>query len=148
MPIKDDRAILSDEKDIAAAVEGQRVLAAFLSIQCASQRIDIFDLESKGHAVVLPTLALRLLVDILGELANGNAVKVVPVNTELTTQEAADLLNVSRPHLVKILESGALPFIKTGCHRRVRFSDLMAFKQRRDSESRQAIEALTQRARE
>ncbi|BDB21825.1 hypothetical protein cym2001_51900 [Pseudomonas sp. CYM-20-01] len=136
------------EKEVEAAVQGQRELASLLSTKFETQRIDIFDKEDKPHSLVLPTSALRLLVDILGELAIGNAVKVVPVHAELTSQEAADLLNVSRPHLVKMLEEGAIPFTKTGRHRRIRFSDLMAFKQRRDEESQEAMEALAQQAQE
>ena len=129
-------------------MQGQRELASLLSTKFETQRIDIFDKEDKPHRLVLPTSALRLLVDILGELALGNAVKVVPVHAELTSQEAADLLNVSRPHLVKMLEEGAIPFTKTGRHRRVRFSDLMAFKQRRDEQSQEAMKALVQQAQE
>src|ERR1700712_5618540 len=103
--------------EIEAAVHSQRVLAAYLSTRLDTQRIQIFDAENRAHQVELPTSALRLLVDILSELAAGNAVKVVPVHAELTTQEAADLLNVSRPHLVKLLEDGELPFHKTVRHR-------------------------------
>ena len=136
------------EKEVEAAVQGQRELASLLSTKFETQRIDIFDKEDKPHSLVLPTSALRLLVDILGELAIGNAVKVVPVHAELTSQEAADLLNVSRPHLVKMLEEGAIPFTKTGRHRRVRFSDLMAFKQRRDEESQEAMDELVRQTRE
>ncbi|MGH8450570.1 helix-turn-helix domain-containing protein [Pseudomonas sp.] len=142
------KTILPLEKEVEAAVQGQRELASLLSTKFETQRIDIFDKEDKPHTLVLPTSALRLLVDILGELAIGNAVKVVPVHAELTSQEAADLLNVSRPHLVKMLEEGAIPFTKTGRHRRIRFSDLMAFKQRRDEESQEAMEALAQQAQE
>ena len=142
------KTILPLEKEVEAAVQGQRELASLLSTKFETQRIDIFDKEDKPHRLVLPTSALRLLVDILGELAIGNAVKVVPVHAELTTQEAADLFNVSRPHLVKMLEEGAIPFTKTGRHRRVRFSDLMAFKQRRDEHSQEAMEALVQQAQE
>lgn len=142
------KTILPLEKEVEAAVQGQRELASLLSTKFETQRIDIFDKEDKLHTLVLPTSALRLLVDILGELAIGNAVKVVPVHAELTSQEAADLLNVSRPHLVKMLEEGAIPFTKTGRHRRIRFSDLMAFKQRRDEESQEAMEALANQAQE
>lgn len=140
------KTILPLEKEVEAAVQGQRELASLLSTKFETQRIDIFDKEDNPHTLVLPTSALRLLVDILGELAIGNAVKVVPVHAELTSQEAADLLNVSRPHLVKMLEEGAIPFTKTGRHRRIRFSDLIAFKQRRDEESQEAMEALAQQA--
>ena len=142
------KTVLPLEKEVEAAVQGQRALASLLSTKFETQRIDIFDKEDKPHTLVLPTSALRLLVDILGELAIGNAVKVVPVHAELTSQEAADMLNVSRPHLVKMLEEGAIPFTKTGRHRRIRFSDLMAFKQRREDESHEAMDALAQQAQE
>ncbi|HCL3680301.1 TPA: helix-turn-helix domain-containing protein [Pseudomonas aeruginosa] len=72
----------------------------------------------------------------------GNSVRVVPIHAELTTQEAADLLNVSRPHLVKLLEEGDLPHHKTGRHRRVCFSDLMEYKQQRDAVSHKVMDEL------
>jgi excisionase family DNA binding protein len=136
------------EREVQAAVQGQRTLAAYLATKLDTQRIQIFDDKNQAHQVELPTSALRLLVDILAELADGNAVKVVPVHAELTTQEAADLLNVSRPHLVKLLESNALPYHKTGKHRRVRFADLMRFKAERDQASERAMEELTKQAQE
>ena len=110
--------------------------------------IQIFDDQNQAHQVELPTSALRLLVDVLAELAAGNAVQVVPIHAELTTQEAADMLNVSRPHLVKLLEEGALPFHKAGKHRRVRFADLMTYKQARDLASEQAMAELARQAQE
>jgi excisionase family DNA binding protein len=121
-------------------------LAAYVATNAETQRIQIFDEKSKAHVVELPTSALRLLVDILAELAEGNAVRVVPIHAELTTQEAADLINVSRPHLVKLLESGALPFHKTGKHRRVQFADLMKFKASRDRDSEKAMEELAKQS--
>lgn len=136
------------EREVQAALEGQRALAAFLATRLETQQIQIFDDKNQAHRVELPTSALRLLVDILAELAEGNAVKVVPVHAELTTQEAADMLNVSRPHLVKLLEEGALPFHRTGKHRRVRFADLMQFKAQRDQASEDAMVALAKQAQE
>jgi excisionase family DNA binding protein len=136
------------EREVLAAVQGQRALAAYLATQFDTQRIQIFDDKNQAHQVELPTSALRLLVDILAELADGNAVKVVPIHAELTTQEAADLLNVSRPHLVKLLEEGVLPYHKTGKHRRVRFADLMQFKVQRDHESELAMQELANQAQE
>jgi excisionase family DNA binding protein len=73
----------------------------------------------------------------------GNSVKVVPGHAGLTPQEAVDLLNLSRPQLVKLLEQGALPHFKTGRHRRVLFSDLMALKSKRDDASRKAMNDLS-----
>ena len=139
---------LPTEKEVEVAVQGQRALAAFLATGFETQRIQIFDEKNQAHQVELPTSALRLLVDILSEFSKGNAVRVVPVHPELTTQEAADLLNVSRPQLVKLLEDGVLPHQKTGKHRRVRFEHLMHFKSERDRASELAMEELAKQAQE
>lgn len=142
------RTSLPLEQEVQAAAKGQRALAAYLATQGEIQRIQIYDEKNKAHQVELPTSALRLLVDILAELADGNAVKVVPIHAELTTQEAADMLNVSRPHLVKLLEEGVLPFHKTGKHRRIRFADLMGFKAEQDRANERAMEELAKQAQE
>jgi len=142
------KMMLPAEREVQAAVQSQRALAAYLATRFETQHIQIFDDKNQAHQVELPTSALRLLVDILAELADGNAVKVVPVHAELTTQEAADMLNVSRPHLVKLLEDGALPFHRTGKHRRVRFADLMQYKDARDRTSAEAMAELARQAQE
>jgi excisionase family DNA binding protein len=98
--------------------------------------------SAPDEPVVLPAAAVRLLGALLAELAKGNAVTLMPHHAELTTQEAADLLNVSRPFLVSLLESGQLPHHKVGTHRRVRFADLMAYKRHRDAESETALREL------
>jgi excisionase family DNA binding protein len=89
-------------------------------------------------SVSVPQEAFELFLEILGQMANGHAVTIVPVQAELTTQEAADLLNVSRPHLIQLLEEGRLPARKVGTHRRIRAEDLFAYRQR-DEERRRAI---------
>ncbi|NMY11745.1 helix-turn-helix domain-containing protein [Pseudomonas veronii] len=142
------RTILPDEKEIAAAVASSRQLAAFLTTKFETQRIELVDETQHREVVELPTFALRLLGEILSELALGNAVKVVPIHAELTTQEGADMLNVSRPHLVKLLDNGALPHTKTGRHRRIKFADLMTYKEQRDLASRNAMDELTAQAQE
>jgi excisionase family DNA binding protein len=146
--ITQTKMTLPAEREVRAAVQGQRALAAYLATRFETQHIQIFDDRNQAHQVELPTSALRLLVDILAELADGNAVKVVPVHAELTTQEAADMLNVSRPHLVKLLEDGVLPFHRPGKHRRVRFADLMQYKDVRDRASEEAMAELARQAQE
>ncbi|MEY8772687.1 helix-turn-helix domain-containing protein [Erwinia sp. ACCC 02193] len=133
---------LPAQKEIEVALRGQRELATFLSTKFETQKISIQDANDQTHQIELPTSSLTLLMKILGELAVGNAVQVVPVHAELTTQEAANILNVSRPHMVKLLEEGKLPFHKTGRHRRVLFADLMHYKAERESESNDAMQEL------
>lgn len=145
-PVIHPTITLPIDREVKAAIQGQRALAAYLATQFETQHIQIFDEHNEAHTVELPTSALRLLVDILAELAAGNAVKVVPVHAELTTQEAADLLNISRPHMIKLLESGDLSYHKTGKHRRVRVADLMDYKTRRDTASERAMTLLAAQA--
>lgn len=90
----------------------------------------------------LPPAVTRLVLDLLRSIGKGDAVALVPFGAELSTQEAADLLNVSRPFLVKLMESGELPHHKVGAHRRVRAEDLFAFKRRRDSARDEALSKL------
>lgn len=129
-----------DKREVQMALQGRHALASCLSGQRKTQRIQVFDEWNQAHEVELPTSALRLLQEVLTELADGNAIKVVPIHAVLTTQEAADLLNVSRPHLVKLLEDGELPFHRTGKHRRVRLADLMKFRESRKPASSQALD--------
>lgn len=99
-----------------------------------------------GADLVLPRQALVLLRDLLTEMAQGNAVTILPTHAEVTTQEAANILNVSRPHLVKLLEEGAIPFTRVGTHRRIRLQDLLAYKRQQEEASEAALQELADQA--
>lgn len=90
----------------------------------------------------LPEGIGHLVQSILREVAQGHAVQLVPVHAELRTQEAADLLGVSRPHLVKLLDEGKVASWKVGTHRRVKLQDLMTYRDQRDAERQQALQDL------
>ena len=97
-----------------------------------------------GEGTELPESVLALLVHTLELLASGDAIAVVPVGKELTTQEAADILNVSRQYLVRLLEEGRIPFSRTGTHRRVRMDAILEFKRRREDERMASLDDLSQ----
>ena len=99
-----------------------------------------------GETVPLPRAAARLLTYLLTEMGEGNAVTLIPIHAELTTQEAADYLRVSRPYLISLLEKGAIKHHKVGTHRRVVFADLKRFKDAADAESKRAMERLAEQA--
>lgn len=98
------------------------------------------------QTIELPAGAVKLLQAILEDMASGRAVTIVPQSAELTTQQAADFLNVSRPYLVSLLEDEKLPFRKVGSHRRVRFEDILLFKQREDAERHKVLDQLVAEA--
>lgn len=121
--------------------------------QESSQRLS--KVVSKGHTlrlagvddgpepVEIPAAAAQLLVSLLAEMAKGNAVTLIPIHAELTTQRVADLLGVSRPYVVKEIEERRLPGYKVGKHRRVKFEDLIAYKQRMDADRQNALDELS-----
>ena len=99
-----------------------------------------------GKRMELPKAVLRLLKDIARNMQLGRAIVLVPENQHLTTQRAADLLGVSRPHLIKLLEMGELPYHKAGSHRRIYFKDLAAYQTRRDAERKAALNRIAKEA--
>lgn len=134
-----------DTETIALARDSATELSRLLAQRPETDRARV---QLDGTELVLPRYALALLRDLLTEMAQGNAVTIMPTHAELTTQQAADVLNVSRPHLVKLLEEGVIPFFSVGTHRRIRYQDLLAYKAERDRRSREAMDALAEQAQE
>src|SRR5688500_8520368 len=119
------------------AQEAARVLSRLLKRKTV-RPLQVQSQGGKEATVTVPREAFELLVDILGQMANGNAVSIVPVHAELTTQQAAEMLNVSRPFLVRLLDDGKIAFRMVGTHRRVRVADLLAY-QRQDAAYRKSV---------
>jgi excisionase family DNA binding protein len=132
-----------DERQLAT--ESSRQLAALIPKNSSSTSINLVRDES-GQTIAIPTVALNFLVDILTQMSQGNAVTILPLHAELTTQEAADLLNVSRPFLVKLLESNQLSFRKVGKHRRIYLRDVLAYKENIDRDRHEALNELVAQA--
>lgn len=142
----------TDEKPVAASDDERKALADIERLLQQGQRpggeLTVTLSDPNGEVIALPASAFTLLRPMIHFLALGEAVAVIPLSRNLTTQEAADLLNVSRPFLVSLLERGVIPFTMTGTHRRVRFSDLITYKQGRDAERRRDLAQLTQMSQE
>ncbi|MDX6744468.1 helix-turn-helix domain-containing protein [Actinocorallia sp. A-T 12471] len=93
-------------------------------------------------ALVLPRDTVTMFAYMLAQLAEGRGVTLVPNHAELTTRQAADVLNVSRPYLIALLEDDKIPYRLVGRHRRIRFDDLMAYKHATEARTRKAADAL------
>jgi excisionase family DNA binding protein len=108
-----------------------------------SDRTEI-EIEETGGKITIPKRALSLLGQILKAMSQGNPISIVPIATEVTTQSAAEMLSCSRPHLIKILEEGKIPFTKVGKHRRIMFEDVLKYKQQmKEAQKQHIIEIMT-----
>ena len=117
---------IPSKKEQDAAMKSYNALTATLK-DLHSDNLEI-EIEENSEKIAIPLKALKLLATILKATSQGKAISLVPSTTEMTTQDAADFLGCSRPHLVKMLEKGRIPFTMTGKHRRVRFQDLTRYK--------------------
>jgi excisionase family DNA binding protein len=131
---------LPTESDASLAKETSRLLAPRVR-SSAPLSFRVLD-AAKGETLRIPAPAAKMLVRILEEMARGNAVTLIPVHAELTTQEAADLLTISRPSLIQLLDEGKIEYRKVGTHRRVRFESLMDYKRKADAARRAALAEL------
>jgi excisionase family DNA binding protein len=136
-------AMIPSAHDIRLAAESRQTLSA-LARTTGDLTITVTGEGGTTSETRIPAAALRILFAVLSEMASGNGVSLLPLSAELTTQQAADLLNVSRPYLVGLLEKGEMPFRFVGNQRRVRLQEVMAYKARSDVDRRTALDELAQ----
>lgn len=143
--------VLDSKAEVELAKAAQRCIVSALD---HSKAINIALVEDGVEHIdgapllKLPPKVLRLFADLLGSLAQGKGVAIMPKELDITTQEAAMFLNVSRPYFVGLLETGKIPFHKVGTHRRVRFEDVVRYKEGRQKMSEEALQKLADQAQE
>lgn len=132
---------LPDATDRQAANQLRQLLAAYAAGEAKLHVLD--DAKTPVEITLTPGLS-HLLMEVLRHISRGDAVTLVPVTQELTTQQAADILNVSRPFLVSLLEKGDIPFTLVGRHRRIRAADLFDYKRRRGQRRSDALSGMAE----
>jgi excisionase family DNA binding protein len=132
---------LPNSEDVDLARASAAVLTKLLQDLPNDHRANI---KMGGQDLIVPRSAVELLRDVLAGMSAGKMINIVPMAKELTTQQAADFLNVSRPYLIALLEQGEINYTQVGTHRRVRFDDLLAYKQKMVAKSQSAMDELMQ----
>jgi len=142
-------AVHPERRDVELAREALvRMRPVLDNPNSASNRSIAITVEGASEAIVVPRAVLEVLVRVLGSLSAGEGITVVPAHAEFTTQQAADLLNVSRPHLVKLLTDGEIEYRTVGTHRRVLAQSLMDYMKADDQRRRATAAELTELAQE
>ncbi|MEU4808597.1 helix-turn-helix domain-containing protein [Nocardia fluminea] len=131
------------EIDAEVAERALRRVRDYLTSHPADQIISVAGETGAENALVLPRSVVNMVAFILAQAADGQGVSIVPSHAELTTQQVADLLNVSRPFVVGLLEAGEITFRLVGTHRRIRYDDLEDYQRRSASHSRAAADELS-----
>ena len=128
-----------------AEMEQAKISSRTLSKYADADRVQMSLRGSNGETdeLVLPGHVIQILMGVLSEMSRGNAISLIPHHQELSTQEAANLLNVSRPYLIGLLEKGDIPFRKVGAHRRVLLTDVLTYKENVDQQRRETLAELT-----
>lgn len=141
-----DQAVSPSEQDAKVAQESSRRLSQFAKQDRLTLQLPQRD--HKTETIELPRAVVGLLMRILTEMAEGNAITLMPIHAELTTQQAASILGVSRPFLIKQMKENKIPYRQIGTHRRVRFQDLLEYKNRIDASRAKVLEDLAAEAQE
>lgn len=132
---------LPDEIEIKNAEQLRTIIASQLKSD-EGAKISLAQPTGGTETITLSPALAASFMEVLRLVSTGRGFRMIPVDAELTTQEAADCLNVSRPYLIKLLENGEIPHIKTGRHRKVRASELFAYKKKRDETRSAALDDL------
>src|SRR6266498_1815699 len=123
--------------DQKVASESYSALASVIE-QINTEQTEI-EIEETNDKIKIPLSALKLLGEVLKAMGQGKLISIVPIATEVTTQAAAEIIGCSRPHLVKLLENGKIPFAKVGKHRRIKFDDIIKYKHQMKEQQKQNI---------
>jgi excisionase family DNA binding protein len=139
---------LERETVVVAEADERQALSRIARILERPQASTVKVVSASGEEVELPASLFLVLKRAAAALERGGIVTVIPQDRELTTQEAADMLNMSRQYLIRLVEKGEIPHTKTGTHRRIRLEDLQAYRARRDAERREHLRRLTEMSQE
>ena len=143
--MKNGALSLPSPEDQVIARESVKTLSNLLKALPDTERAKV---QLEDQSIILPRNAIELLMNLLREMSQGNAVSVVPTHAELTTQQAADILNVSRPHLIKLLNEGKLEFFMKGTHRRIHYCEVINYQKAILEEGSKKREELVKLAQE
>ena len=138
------RQLPPSEQDAAMARLSGKLLSRYARKK-APLTVQVRDADNE-EPIALPAGAVSLLMEVLEAMASGRGVTLIPENAELTTVQAADILNVSRPFLIKLLEENVIPYRLVGKHRRIRMDDVIAYKERIDRDREMALDQLVEEA--
>jgi excisionase family DNA binding protein len=145
--LTDLESMIPSHKEAALAEKSSRILSDYIRTT-KTPTLQLVDNKKENKKITLPPQALLLLIGILEQMGQGNAVSLIPIHTELTTQEAADVLNVSRPYLINLLNEEKIPFRKVGTKRRVLAEDVLRYKTIIDKKRLKTLETLMKQAQE
>jgi len=143
-----DRPVMPDAGDITAAVAALPQVKDFLATHPGREVVRLVVDDEHGDSLTVPRSAVELLARVLAHMAAGQGVSIVPSQAELTTQQAADMLNVSRPFLIGLLEQGVIDYRKVGTHRRIVAASLLEYMRQDDRKRRGVADELTALAEE
>ena len=144
MPGRSISSINPGDVDTGIVERAARRITEYLDGHPDDDLIEALGEVGTEDALIIPRATVVMFAQILGLLAQGRGVQIIPKEVELSTQQAADMLNVSRPYLIGLLESGQIPFRKVGRHRRIKFEDLVDYQRQDDLHRRDAADKLAE----